>query len=51
MQIAKWTNESAFNLGLAMKESQNWIESVTEQKFTFADDFQKSLKDGRLLCK
>lgn len=45
-----WSNESAFNLVLALEESRNWIEAVVGQKFP-SDDFQQSLKNGVFLCK
>ncbi|GAM19908.1 hypothetical protein SAMD00019534_030830, partial [Acytostelium subglobosum LB1] len=45
-----WSNTSAFNLELALKESREWIEAVCQQKFP-SDDFQASLKNGVLLCK
>lgn len=45
-----WSNESAFNLVLALAESRNWIEAVVGQKFP-SDDFQQSLKNGVFLCK
>lgn len=44
-----WTSESAFNLPLALSESRDWIEAVTQQKF-ISNDFQVSLKNGVLLC-
>lgn len=44
-----WSNESAFNLPLALQESRQWIEAVCGQKFP-SDDFQLSLKSGVLLC-
>jgi hypothetical protein len=44
-----WSNESAFNLSLALQESRQWIEAVVGQKFV-SDDFQQSLKNGILLC-
>lgn len=47
---ANWTDDSAFNLPLALQESRQWIEAVTQERFP-SEDFQVSLKDGRLLCK
>ncbi|KYR02890.1 LIM-type zinc finger-containing protein [Tieghemostelium lacteum] len=47
---ASWSDESAFNLELALKESRTWIEAVVGQKFP-SDDFQASVKDGVFLCK
>jgi hypothetical protein len=44
-----WSDESAFNLPLALRESRQWIEAVVGQKFA-SDDFQQSLKNGVLLC-
>eukprot|EP01097_Dermamoeba_algensis_P002141 TRINITY_DN1850_c0_g1_i2.p1 TRINITY_DN1850_c0_g1~~TRINITY_DN1850_c0_g1_i2.p1 ORF type:complete len:700 (+),score=133.34 TRINITY_DN1850_c0_g1_i2:118-2217(+) len=45
----KWSEESAFNTDLALKEAQLWIENVTGSKFP--SDFQTSTKDGVFLCK
>lgn len=45
-----WTNESAFNLQLALDEARTWIEAVVGVKFPYSD-FQQSLKNGVFLCK
>jgi hypothetical protein len=47
---AAWTDESAFNLELALKESRDWIEAATNEKFP-SPDFIQSTKNGILLCK
>ncbi|KAK5576786.1 hypothetical protein RB653_007930 [Dictyostelium firmibasis] len=46
---ANWTSTSAFNLELAIEESQDWIQRVIDQKFP--SDFQTSLRDGIFLCR
>ncbi|EGC39983.1 hypothetical protein DICPUDRAFT_96403 [Dictyostelium purpureum] len=48
---ANWSSSSAFNLELALSESQDWIERVVGEKFKYPNDFQESLKDGVFLCR
>ena len=47
---SQWTNSSAFDLSLALKEAKQWIENCTSEKFSDPDNFHISTKDGRLLC-
>jgi len=47
----KWTEGSAFDTDLALKEGQRWIEEVTGEQFKDPDNFQISTMDGILLCK
>jgi len=46
----EWTEDSAFDTPLALKESQRWIEAVTGERFK-SPDFVQSTRDGILLCK
>lgn len=45
-----WSNASAFDLRLALREAQHWIEAVTGSMFP-TNDFHQAMKDGVLLCR
>eukprot|EP00122_Pirum_gemmata_P018434 Pgem_evm1s17263 len=47
----QFTEDSAFDLGLAKSESLAWIEAVLQEKLASNEDFHSGLKDGQRLCR